>query len=77
MQRLYEKGLKMQMAMKTRTKNAKLIWEKGLNLQNISTRGTKSDKNSNLLNYLGPKMKTVLTLGTKSDNIETLSLTRF
>ena len=50
MQRLYEKGLKMQMAMKTRTKNAKLIWEKGLNLQNISTRGTKSDKNSNLLN---------------------------
>ena len=50
MQRFYEKGLKMQMIMKTRTKNEKLIWEKGLKLQNISTRGTKSDKNSNLLN---------------------------
>ena len=51
MQRQYAKGLRMQMNMKTRTKNVKLIWEKGLKLQNISTRGTKSDKNSNLLNY--------------------------
>ena len=53
--------------MKTRTKNAKLIWEKGLKMQNISTRRTKSDKNSNFINYNGPKMKTVLTSGTKCD----------
>ena len=40
----------MQMVMKIRSKNAKLIWEKELKMQNISTRGTKSDKNPNLLN---------------------------
>ena len=61
----------MQMVMKTRTKNGKLIWEKGLNLQNISTRGTKSDKTSNLLNYNGLNLKTVLTSGTNCDTFET------
>ena len=51
----------MQMIIKIRTKYAKWIWEKGLKMQNISTTGTKSDKNPNFINYYGLKMKTVLT----------------
>ena len=51
----------MQMIMKIRTNYAKYIWEKGLKMQNISTRGTKSDKNPNFTNYFGLKVKTVLT----------------
>ena len=52
----------MQMIMKIRTKFAKLIWEKGLKMQNISTTGTKSDKNPNFINYFGLEMKTVFDL---------------
>ena len=43
------------------------FYEKGLEMQNYLTTGTKSDNFLNFINYQGLKVKTDLTSGTKCD----------
>ena len=66
----------MQKLKDKRTKFAKLFYEKGLEMQNYLTTGTKSDNFLNFINSKGLKVKTDLTSGTKCDKNWNFCLTR-